>query len=894
VVVRDLITLLGFKLEDGPQKQYDRQIDQTKEKSVSLAKAARGIGTAYKVAAGLAAVAVGWISKNVIEATVEMEAYRTQMEAFAGSAEAAADALANLRDKKADALFGTGTLVSTYKQLRTVGMGAEDTSRMIDVLGDVANGSAENFSALGNILTRVSTTGKVNEATLRQLANAGFGVQDMAQGLGMTAEQLTAKIAAGKIGFNELTKAMQGATAEGGRFFGNAEKQANTLGGALKILKSTIDNLRDAIGTGVIPKLVGLIRYITDLVKLGQSGLANFGQNAFEFLIHVIYQVIIFFEVLQMRMKKFGSAFAPIKAIAKDVFDFFKSVVQSAAPYWMNLAQLILVAFKPIQAFVKPVLESLKPIIKSVFGFMAKTVEKLIPIVNGLAPVFSGLGKFIGVILGPILGIAVAVKGVNTAIAIGKGAIAGFNAVMNIGSGISALFSGNMLQMAMSFRAAGVGQKAINALAGTFNLLTGKVDLATAAANKNRLAQVLLALQTAKTKVAELAHAAALKIKAAATLIAAKVQAAFNAVMSANPIAIIIIAIIALIAVIVLLVKNWDKVGPAIKKAFSAVGDFFKGIWNGIKSFFSKAVEFVKSNLLNIVNIVLTVLFPIAGIVMAIVRLAIKHWDKIKDAVFAVANKIKEKWNEFKNFFMGLWEGIKNFFAAVGNFFRSVFSNAIEGTKADWEEFVGFISAIWEGIKNIASAIWNGIKDIFFGAVESVKNAWKGIIGFFAGLWEALKQGPSEALEYIKDAFFGLFDKIREKFFGFIGAIRDGFEKVKTFFGGIGKGVVNFFAGGDGTGRESPGNKSGAAAPMGGLAMAAATSAASSYHTYNTGGSTNSVNANSQITVNVPAGTSSEQAQAISRQVDQAVQSSWASAIGGARSTIPSPEARRR
>jgi hypothetical protein len=62
VVVRELITLLGFKLEDGPQKQYDKQIDATKTKSNALAGAARGIGTAYKLAAAAVAVGISWMS----------------------------------------------------------------------------------------------------------------------------------------------------------------------------------------------------------------------------------------------------------------------------------------------------------------------------------------------------------------------------------------------------------------------------------------------------------------------------------------------------------------------------------------------------------------------------------------------------------------------------------------------------------------------------------------------------------------------------------------------------------------------------------------------------------------------------------------------------------------
>jgi hypothetical protein len=212
------------------------------------------------------------------------------------------------------------------------------------------------------------------------------------------------------------------------------------------------------------------------------------------------------------------------------------------------------------------------------------------------------------------------------------------------------------------------------------------------------------------------------------------------------------------------------------------------------------------------------------------------------------------------------------------------------------------------------------------GLVEGIKNIWNGIIGFFSGLWEAMKQGPVEALEYIRNAFFGLFDAIKEKFFEFINVLKDGFDKVKGFFGGIKDGVVNFFTGGDkeeNKDRNPPppfdprddrdqgntldamrnffggpqlqpafaGAPAAAAAPLTARAMQ---SAAANNNYSNIGGNTEqTINAQSTINVSVPPGTSAEQAQAISRQIDKQFQENFASVLTGARGTIPSPEARR-
>lgn len=888
MVIRELITLLGFDLKDGPLQKYDKEIDRTKAKSNALANAGRGIGIAYKVAAVAVAAGIGWISKNIIASTVEMEAYRTQIQAFTGNAEDAAAALADLRDKTVDPLFGTGTLVSAYKQLRTVGMGAQDTSKMIDVLGDVANGSAENFSALSGVLTNVATTGKVNERTIKQLTNAGFGLNDMAQGLGVSVEKLNADISSGKIGFNELSRAMEGATKEGGRFYMNAANQAMTLGGSIKILKSLISDIGEAIGSKVAPTLANLLGYVTNLIKLGKNGLVNFGAKAFDYLIHVIAQVIIFFEVLQMRMKKYGGAFTPLKEIFRDVFGFLRTIVESARPALINLAQLILVAFKPLRAFVQPILEALKPIIRSVFGTLSGILSKLIPIVDGLTPLFGGLGKAIGGLLGPILGVAVAIKGINSAIAIGKGAVAGIKAIQQ-----------------------------------AYGLLTGTMSVMKAAAEGNRLAMIMLDAQMIKSKIITLAKAAATKIAAAATQIWSGIQAVFNAIMAANPIALIIIGVIALIAAIVLLVKNWDKVGPAIMNAFSVIGNFFKKLWGVIVGTFQKIVAFVKNNALNIANVLLAILFLPAGIIMAVVRLIIKHWDKIKPALLkifkAVANSFSKIWNGIKQVALKVWDGIKN---AASSVFESI--------KAAWQGITGFFSGLWGSIKDITASVWNGIKNIFWGVVNSIKNIWLGIVGFFSGLWEALKQGPSEALDYIKNAFFDLFENIKNKFLGFISIIKEGWEKVKGFFGGIKEAVVNVVTNSDNpeTTKTKPVNDmivtpegqysthpddyimamknpseiidalmrflggpqlAYAGSGGGSLTESAMKSATSTHNTYHS--TSNESNVSAPITVNVNAnGMSPEMASAaVRRGVEEALND----AISGSRGSIPSPEKRR-
>jgi len=105
-----------------------------------------------------------------------------------------------------------------------------------------------------------------------------------------------------------------------------------------------------------------------------------------------------------------------------------------------------------------------------------------------------------------------------------------------------------------------------------------------------------------------LAYNAYLKLQAAYTIAATIAQAAFNLVMSANPIALMVIAIAALVAGLVLAYKKFEgfrnivdsvfsviqgvvssSIG-VIKGYFSALLGFYKGIFNGIASLWNNTV----------------------------------------------------------------------------------------------------------------------------------------------------------------------------------------------------------------------------------------------------------------------------------------------------------------
>lgn len=200
-------------------------------------------------------------------------------------------------------------------------------------------------------------------------------------------------------------------------------------------------------------------------------------------------------------------------------------------------------------------------------------------------------------------------------------------------------------------------------------------------------------------------------------LLVTKAQALMNAVMSANPIALVVIGVMALVAGFVVLWKRSEK----FRK-------FWKGLWKDIKK----------------------VAMPVIKVVGEAFKTA---WDIIQRA-----------WRGAVSFFRNVWDGIKRVFSGVVNYYKTIFTSAWTIIKSVWSVAVSFFTTIWNGIKAVFSAVgtwfktqfdtaWNGIKTAFSNASSWASTVWGYIKAPFAnaGTWFSSKF--TSAWSSIKNAF---------------------------------------------------------------------------------------------------------------------------------------------
>ncbi len=178
------------------------------------------------------------------------------------------------------------------------------------------------------------------------------------------------------------------------------------------------------------------------------------------------------------------------------------------------------------------------------------------------------------------------------------------------------------------------------------------------------------------------------KLGAAATKAWTGIQAAFNAVMSANPIMLTVIAIIALIAIVVIMYNK-----------FEWFRDLVDAVWSAIKTGAEAAFNWLKDNW----PLVLAILLGPFGL---LVYGVVKYWDEIVEFVKKIPERLRDIGKTIWSWITDRWTDV-----------RTAISTRVS-------EFVDFVRGLPERVRNAAAGIWDGIKNGFKNMLNSIIGWW--------------------------------------------------------------------------------------------------------------------------------------------------------------------------
>ena len=310
---------------------------------------------------------------------------------------------------------------------------------------------------------------------------------------------------------------------------------------------------------------------------------------------------------------------------------------------------------------------------------------------------------------------------------------------------------------------------------------------------KNAIFGVSFALSQARA-VASGTLTAALAAENAAAVGASGSFSLFNAVMSANPIVLVVGAIAALVAALAWFFTQtetgrqiWSSFVAWIKQAWQGIADFFVNLWSGI----SEGASTLWDGVVTAWNAVVTFF---SDLWVSIQEVASVAWTAITTAVMAIVQPFIDGfmniWNNISDGLTQIWEGIKMIFQGAWEFIKSIFLGAIliiiDIVTGNFNQLGADLSLIWEGIKNSISMIWEGIKTYFSGVVDvivgygiaifenfstTLSTIWNGLSaagqaifdGFaqiLSNIWETIKSVASNAWEALKSSVLSIIDNL--------------------------------------------------------------------------------------------------------------------------------------
>lgn len=447
-----------------------------------------------------------------------------------------------------------------------------------------------------------------------------------------------------------------------------------------------------------------------------------------------------------------------IKEIVPTLIDGLSELVTQLAPYVSGviteLEPTIEEGLQSLFGGLSSVASELQPIVADVFSFFGDAI------ISGLTSAIENSDfSFLLDIFDNVKTAAEEVVPVIEEIA---------PALVTVGAAVKAWKIGTKIQkMVTAFDEAKVAVS-------LFSMGLSDAEIAQGAFNGTlKASEVLAGLLTGKISLMTLAQAAA-----------AKAQAAFNAVLAANPITLVVVAIGALVGILaVLYAKNEDF--------RNSVNGVIENIWAKIQEFVAWVQPYVEAAMQVIGQTVANAVESLKPIL-----------ENMSSAFGHAWEIIKVIWQAASPFFDGILQYLQAQFEVAATFISSAFSVAWTVISSIWSVATSFFSALWVTIDAIFAVVEGVLSGDFSAAWEAIKNALSGWNDFFISLLQMIvdifKDVGSFFLDVGKSMIKGISDGWTAAWNGFvdmvmgmvnaiIDRIKSAFNRISVNIGGAGR-----------------------------------------------------------------------------------------------------------
>lgn len=269
------------------------------------------------------------------------------------------------------------------------------------------------------------------------------------------------------------------------------------------------------------------------------------------------------------------------------------------------------------------------------------------------------------------------------------------------------------------------------------------------------------------------------------------------------------------VAVVAAVIKNWETVGPVLKKVWEGLKEGFSNFMQGVKEKWDSGLEWISEKWNSIWTGVTSFFSEIGKSISTTSSEAMDSVSsKINSGLTWVSNLWTSTWNTVSTFFSDLWTGMKNVVSTSWEFIVNVITVAImfigqllklaieillspftmiwvnfgDTLTKWWNKYMeiientftaigDYLSAAGEWLSETWMTIWNGIKDF-------TKELWWSIESFFIEIWNRIVEAMLPVLESLKQFFIDTWTILRDT------TVRI-WTMIKDFFIQIWEGIVN-------------------------------------------------------------------------------------------------------
>lgn len=256
------------KMEEmtGKTAQANRQMREMDKSSMSLQKTVGRLASAF---------ALKELVSKIATVRGEYQQLDVAFKTMLGSAEQADTLMQQLTRTAATTPFGLEDVAQGAKQLLAYGLEAEKVNETLIRLGDIAAGLSMPLNDLVYLYGTTMAQGRLYTQDLNQFTGRGIPmISELAKQFGVAESKVKELVEAGKVGFPEVQKVIDGLTDEGGKFGGLMEAQSKTITGQISNIEDAISMMLNEIGQqneGIInTTLSGVSHVIENYERFGR------------------------------------------------------------------------------------------------------------------------------------------------------------------------------------------------------------------------------------------------------------------------------------------------------------------------------------------------------------------------------------------------------------------------------------------------------------------------------------------------------------------------------------------------------------------------------------------------------------------------------------------------